>query len=142
MVAEVALSGYVFLLLEGNGAEGTGVQASSAAGALHCLQNDYPVRPLENGLDRTDVSARGVVAVPAQGDSESELEHSGHPFWAVFPNRDELDPVGSLVLLLAGHLAGPAAPATLLIDSQNMRGHGFDFQSASPQPAKGIAYMA
>ena len=54
-----------------------------------------------------------IVAVPAHADSESELELSGHPLRAVFPNRDELDPVGGIVLLLAGHLAGLAAQQNL-----------------------------
>ena len=68
-----------------------------------------------------------LVTSPTSRKKCSRACRLGRP--PVFPNRDELDPVGGPVLLFAGHLAGLAAPAEILPYRQSIRRHGFAFRS-------------
>jgi hypothetical protein len=128
-MAEVAFLSDPFGEVEGDGAIRAGFEASLASGACLSVQYDDAVRALGDCLHRTSLRAGRIVAVPAHADSKSELELSGYPLRTVFPHRDELDSVGSLVLLLAGHLAGLAAPAEIFPYRQSIRRHGFAFRS-------------
>jgi len=130
VMAEVAFLSDLSGGVEGDGTIRTGLDTGPASGASVCIQDDDAVRAFGNRFHGARPGAGRIVAMLAHADAESELELSIHPLRAVFPDRDELDPVGGLVLLLAGHLAGLAAPAEIFPYPQSIRCHGFASRSA------------
>lgn len=104
---------------------GAGLKAGAAAGAGIGVQDDDAARPFGDGLCRADIDAGRFVAVSAHSNPETEFELARHDLGSVLPDADEFDPVGGLVLLLAGHLAGLAAPAKSLPNRQSVGRHCF-----------------
>jgi hypothetical protein len=97
------------------------IRACSDAGLTSCTQivfhDDNAVRPFDDRFFRTGLGTGGGVAVPAQVDLEYELRSIVDPPWAVFPHRNQFDPGSGAVFLLAGRLAGSAAPTEGIIYS-------------------------
>jgi hypothetical protein len=129
VMAEVAFLGNSFGGVEGDRAVRAGVETCLAPGAGLLIQYNDAVGALGDRLRGTRPGAGRIVAVSAYTDSKRELKLSSHPLRAVLPNRDQLDPVRGSVLLLAGHLAGPAAPAEIFPYLQSNRSHGVSFRS-------------
>lgn len=74
MMAEVALVGDVPAMVIGNGIIGTCVDARLTAGAQVVIHDDNVVIALLDGFLRTHVGTGGIVAMPAQIDTEAEIQ--------------------------------------------------------------------
>jgi hypothetical protein len=116
VMADVALLGDISVRVIRNGVVRTLLNAGLTPGTHIVVHNDDAVASFDDGLYRTGLGTRRLVAVPAQVDLKCELRLIIDPPWAVFPYRYQVDSPGRSVFLLAGHLAGSAAPTQLFIN--------------------------
>jgi hypothetical protein len=118
MMAEVTFTGKILLSVKRNDAIGAGLKAGLTAGAKLIIQDHDAVIPLPDRLSGTCFGAGRIVTVSAHIDPEKEDGLPiNHPR-PVFQDLNELHAVGRAHLLLAGHLAGLAAPTGRVVDMQ------------------------
>ena len=120
--AEVALVRGRRLRVQVDGVVRAGVHARLAADAHRVVEVDDAVVPPEERRRRADRDAGGVVAVVA---AQHRVEAPGvgeRPLLDVLHPRP-VDPEGDVVLGLAGHGAGVAADAGVLVDQEAESGH-------------------
>ena len=124
MDAQIAFHGDVFLRVEGDGVIGAGRDTGLAAGACFRVENHHAVRAPLDGFNRAGRHAGGVLAVLAEGHVEGvitavRVQVGGfHLFYL-----DNLEADGDVVFLLAGDLAGLAAPAGRVVDPESVGFH-------------------
>jgi hypothetical protein len=114
VMAEVALLRDTALRIIGNGVKGAFLHAGLAPGAEIVVHDDNAVISFVNGRFRTDIGTGRFIAMPAEVDLEYGLRSFIDLPRSVFCNRDQLDPVGRPVLLLAGNFTGFATPAEVI----------------------------
>ena len=115
VMAKIALLGDIFAVIESDRMVGTFVDAGLTAGTEIIVHDDNSVISFYNGLLRAGICTGRIIAVPAQVDLELEFGLILADLRPVFTNGNQPDAVGSPVFLLAGHLAGTAAPAEVII---------------------------
>jgi len=98
------------------------IRARSDAGPTSDTQivvhDDNTVLPFGDRIFRTGLDTGWIVAVPASFDPIYKFGLIIDPSRPVFVHRNQFDALGRPVFLLAGHLAGSAAPTKLFIDSK------------------------
>jgi len=115
VVAQVAFVGDVSVMVECDGTVRAGVDAGPAAGAQIVIHDDDTVIALADRLLRADVGTGGIVAMPAKVYPKFKGRFIINQPGAVLFDKYQFDAVGRPVFLLAGHLAGFAAPAQVMV---------------------------
>ena len=115
VMAEVAFLSDLLGGVEGDGIIRTGLDTGPASGASVCIQDDDAVRSFGNRFHGASLGAGRIVAMSAHADAKEKSSFPSTRFGPSSRTRDELDPVGGLVLLLAGDLTGLAAPADFVL---------------------------
>jgi hypothetical protein len=124
VMAEVALLRDTAVRVISDGVIGAFLDAGLTPGAQLIVHHDNSVISFADGRFRAGIGTGRSIAVPAQ----VELKNKFRPIIdlprTVFPNRNQLDPLSRPVFLLAGDLAGSAAPAQFFIDIDFEVSHG------------------
>ena len=110
VMAQIALLGDALVFIKGDRAIRAGIDAGPASGANVIVHDHNAVLPFGDGLRRTGFGTRRLVAMEAQVDLKHKLRSVIDPKRTVFPHGNQPDARSRPVFLLAGHLAGPAAP--------------------------------
>src|SRR5690606_3493731 len=113
--AEVALGGRVADRVDVDRVVGAGLDAGLAADAHVLVEVDDPVRAAVHGRGRADRHAGRVLALVAAQHPEVPLGRGAAPLLDLLDPGAE-HPQGDVVLRLAGHAAGVAADAAVVID--------------------------
>jgi hypothetical protein len=114
--AKVAFSGRVSLRVDINRVVRTCLHAGLTADAAGVIKVDDPIEPLEKSLGRADLDAWRVFAVVAAKDRKEPSSIGKFPLFNVF-DPGAVDAEWNLILLFAGHGAGVATNASLLINN-------------------------
>jgi len=128
VMAEVALLGDIPVHVIGDGIIRAFLNAGLTPSTHIVVHNHNAVLPFGDGFYRTGCDTRRFVAVPAQVDLKQEFRLVIDPPRAVLPHSNQLDTLGRPVFLLAGHLAGSAAPTELFINAKFKERHDIFLQ--------------
>src|SRR5660398_148320 len=110
-------------LLEGDGLVGARSDTGLTARALLRMQYNDTIRTLRKCIVRAGGNALRIFAVQTAPGSEDEVQAPIYPPGPVSLHRNQLDPGGASVLLLACDLARLATPAELFRYVQVVAGH-------------------
>ena len=111
VMAEVALLSDIFVIIKSDRIIRAFIDAGLTPGAQIIVHDNNSVISFLNGRFRADIGTWRFIAVSAQVDLKYKFRLVIDPTRSVFPNRDQLDPVGRPVFLLAGNFTGSATPA-------------------------------
>jgi hypothetical protein len=118
MMTKVAFSGNALVVVEFNRVIGAGGYAGLTPRALVHIQHNDAVAALCNGIVRARIDTCWLIAVAADIHVESKRQFTTDPPRPVLGHINQFDPVGRPVFLFAGHLAGFAAPASVVVYCQ------------------------
>ena len=118
VMAEIALLRDTAVRVISDGVIGAFLDAGLTPGAQLIVHHDNSVISFADGRFRADIGTRRIVAVPAQVELKNKFRSIIDLPRTVFPNRNQLDPLSRPVFLLAGDLAGSAAPAQMIVYTQ------------------------
>jgi hypothetical protein len=122
VMAEVALHCNSGRFFTGDGVIRAGRKAGAAADTFVLSQYYNAVFPFADSFFRAGCNARRFFAMTAAVGGKDKMPFTVYLSRPVFPDLKELYTFGSVVLLLARHLAGLAAPALFFDNFQSHRG--------------------
>jgi hypothetical protein len=93
MMAQVAFTGHIRVVIESDRIIWTGLDANSATGTYFIIHNYQTVVSFENGLIRTGIHTGGIVTVPAKIYLIFEIQLTVDDPGSILGNRNEFDPV-------------------------------------------------
>jgi hypothetical protein len=127
VMAEVALSCNLSILIKANSMVRAFLNAKPTPGAFLEVKDDDPIFPFHDGFHWAYLCTGWVIAVFADIHTPYEIELPVHQFRAIRPNRKVLDPIVCfdwIEFLFACYFAGLTSPAGELFDNQCMLIHG------------------
>jgi hypothetical protein len=123
VMAKIALLGDTLGRVKVNGIIRAGLDAVLAPGAQIIIHNNDSVESFVNSRLGASIGAGGLITVSAPIDFKNKTEFPIDCFGAVFCYRNEFDAVRRAIFLFAGHFAGLATPAGLMINFQRIACH-------------------
>lgn len=115
VMTEVALLGYVSIRVKGDGVIGTCLYTRPASSTFLIVHHHNTVISFDNCLIRARINTRRLITVSTHTNVKGKIQSAVNHLGTVFQDRNQIDPISSVVFLFAGHLAGLTSPAGLPI---------------------------